>query len=313
MGRTLIIGNGFDLDLGLNTSYRDFAKSDLWPIGYQEQKESFLAQKLQADSYENWFDLENSLCEYAQEKKRSKKTADPVNLVGTKGDLEIFHLVEDALFKFISNHQKIQPNKDSIAARVLKAIVANGKFNKVLSFNYTDLNDIAFKLGLGKIEYSHVHGSCLGGHIVLGVSDDYSLRKGYEEFYKTNNTHYHSPNVRYALQGIEEVVFFGHSLGSQDFHYFSDFFYGQSIGGMKEDDSIRITFFTKDETSQQSLKAQLRGMMNQRMNNFMDNNIVNFIRTQEGDSKELNEFLAHLSKTSLAADRHRMASLASML
>lgn len=69
MGRTLIIGNGFDLDLGLHTSYRDFAKSDLWPIGYQEQKESFLAQKLQADSYENWFDLENSLCEYAQEKR----------------------------------------------------------------------------------------------------------------------------------------------------------------------------------------------------------------------------------------------------
>lgn len=206
----------------------------------------------------------------------------------------------------------IQPNKDSIAARVLKGIVANGKFNKVLSFNYTDLNDIALKLGLGKIEYSHVHGSCLDGHIVLGVSDDYSLKNGYEEFYKTNNTHYHSPNVRYALQGIEEVVFFGHSLGSQDFHYFSDFFYGQSIGGMEEKDRIRITFFTKDEMSQQSLKAQLRGMMKQKMNNFMDNNVVNFIRTQEGDSKELNEFLTHLSETSRAVDKRHIESLASM-
>ncbi|MBR6844887.1 MAG: hypothetical protein IKM79_07315 [Bacteroidales bacterium] len=31
MGNVLIIGNGFDLYLGLKTSYSDFAKSDFWP------------------------------------------------------------------------------------------------------------------------------------------------------------------------------------------------------------------------------------------------------------------------------------------
>ena len=28
---TLVIGNGFDLDLGMNTRYSDFAKSEYWP------------------------------------------------------------------------------------------------------------------------------------------------------------------------------------------------------------------------------------------------------------------------------------------
>ena len=32
MESTLIIGNGFDLDLGLKTSYKDFRNSEPWPI-----------------------------------------------------------------------------------------------------------------------------------------------------------------------------------------------------------------------------------------------------------------------------------------
>ena len=31
MGNVFIIGNGFDLDLGLSTKYSDFAKSKYWP------------------------------------------------------------------------------------------------------------------------------------------------------------------------------------------------------------------------------------------------------------------------------------------
>ena len=30
--KTLILGNGFDLDLGLHTTYADFAASKFWPL-----------------------------------------------------------------------------------------------------------------------------------------------------------------------------------------------------------------------------------------------------------------------------------------
>lgn len=35
--RLLIIGNGFDLDLGRNTRYSDFAKSEFWPKNLKSQ------------------------------------------------------------------------------------------------------------------------------------------------------------------------------------------------------------------------------------------------------------------------------------
>ena len=64
--RTFIIGNGFDMDLGLHTSYQDFVNSDLWPITNSDLERSSLADKLEKDKKENWFNLEDSLCEYAQ-------------------------------------------------------------------------------------------------------------------------------------------------------------------------------------------------------------------------------------------------------
>ena len=50
----LIIGNGFDLDLGLKTKYSDFAKSDFWPKAAVER--SFLCQYLnQKKDKDEWF------------------------------------------------------------------------------------------------------------------------------------------------------------------------------------------------------------------------------------------------------------------
>lgn len=59
--RLLIIGNGFDLNLGRNTRYSDFAKSDLWPKNLDSQLYAYLNKKSQI---ERWFDLEGELATY---------------------------------------------------------------------------------------------------------------------------------------------------------------------------------------------------------------------------------------------------------
>ena len=41
MKRTLVIGNGFDLDAGMKTSYSDFARSKFWPFSDAKQYEGF--------------------------------------------------------------------------------------------------------------------------------------------------------------------------------------------------------------------------------------------------------------------------------
>lgn len=62
--RLLIIGNGFDLDLGRKTRYSDFAKSEFWPKDLDSDLYEHLNQK---SKIERWFDLEGELANYVAE------------------------------------------------------------------------------------------------------------------------------------------------------------------------------------------------------------------------------------------------------
>lgn len=62
----LILGNGFDLDLGLKTSYKDFWESEFCPKDYPAPLIRHLNQRWK-DGLDavKWYDLENELLEYA--------------------------------------------------------------------------------------------------------------------------------------------------------------------------------------------------------------------------------------------------------
>ena len=81
MGNVFIIGNGFDLDLGLPTKYSDFANSEYWPVSESENNSVKEVEKKEAHSIktptledaietaknrETWFDLEGELLEYSK-------------------------------------------------------------------------------------------------------------------------------------------------------------------------------------------------------------------------------------------------------
>lgn len=62
----LIIGNGFDLDLGLKTSYKDFWGSSFCPKNYPAPLIRHLNSYVDGDSRDiRWFDFENELLNYA--------------------------------------------------------------------------------------------------------------------------------------------------------------------------------------------------------------------------------------------------------
>ena len=55
---SLIIGNGFDIDLGLNTRFSDFANAkDFWPENDGSKLSAYLESK---KSVEKWFNLDDS-------------------------------------------------------------------------------------------------------------------------------------------------------------------------------------------------------------------------------------------------------------
>jgi len=73
----LILGNGFDLDLGLKTSYKDFWESEFCPKDYPAPLIHHLNQRW-PDNLEavKWYDLENELLNYYKGLRDPKMGAD---------------------------------------------------------------------------------------------------------------------------------------------------------------------------------------------------------------------------------------------
>lgn len=305
--KVFIIGNGFDLNLGWKTSYRDFVQSDYCPIHPAGNgscpMEEYLARKIEV---ERWYDLECILREYAADDYKSHRKADPK-------DEPFFNELNASLMEFIKHEAQKEINVDSLAVQVLKAIVANGYFSSIYTFNYTDLYRVAETAGINsQFDFKYVHGNVYRNSIILGVDGHSELREGYAYLRKGNSEHYRSNHIRYDLQECDEVVFFGHSLGDMDYPYFSDFFFTQSHCTIRKDGK-RITIFTKDNHSRIQILEQLRLMNDGETEHLQNDNEFNFVMTDAPDKVIMKQFLEHLKKDSVSSHNTNMANLTNML
>lgn len=324
MGNVFIIGNGFDLDLGLPTKYSDFAKSKYWPAeaerkktdGEQPKKDSGIvyysaisdSSKLEeaienARSMETWFDLEKELLDYSMQYE--PKTPDFTRFSRelpneVKSNVEYYNKLCSSLNVYILDVQKNQRvSKDCKASDVLKAVVQNDYFESIFSFNYTDLNSIAKQVGISqKIEYTHLHGSVLDNSIILGV-DETKLRDGYESFHKSSSRYYHSHDLYNALTNAEEIVIFGLSFGSIDYSYFDRFFRQITEGETITDDKKQfITVFTKDDTSRLGIIANLRNMGINIQRLYAQSHFQIICTSDDVEKQELSNFYLRLNQNS---------------
>lgn len=311
MKNVLIIGNGFDLDIGLKTSYSDFAKSDFWPqaapiqitptppntgiykIGRRPHP-VLLEHVLVWKKISTWFDLEYELLQYASAENRSNGKEEDHFI---DKNIQYYQKLQEGLCDFISDAQNKEIQKDRIAGKVLRAIIDNGSFSQIYSFNYTDLHKIAKSLNLrNDFEYTHIHGNVSDKTIILGV-DESNLRTGYKEFHKTSSPYYEHFDIYNALKSAHEIVFFGLSFGKIDYSYFGDFFKGLLEETTKSDgEKQNITIFTKDNNTQSEIKERLREQ-GLNVQNIFGRSHLCFIGTSEkNNEKKLNEFYERLKK-----------------
>lgn len=292
--KVFIIGNGFDLDLGMNTRFSDFANSEDWPFNYSLSNLAYHLQK--RAKIEKWFDLEKELLHYA-------KGSIVRNL---ELDKHSFEELTERLSLYISREESKQLNASSVAAQVLKAVIANGYFESIYSFNYTDLYGIAHRIGIhDEFKYEHVHGSLKEHSIILGFEEQTDVCPGYEFMYKTFSPYYESHPIQYDMLEADEVVFFGHSLGHNDYHYFKAFFLSQCRDGMTRKDSKRVTFFTYDNASAIEILFQLRQMNEKKTNLLYNLNNFQIICTKDVSSKRLDSFLQRMNDESSEVDERR--------
>lgn len=319
MKNVLIIGNGFDLDLGLPTRYSDFANSDYWPhddrvpdgrsvfsIAKGEEYHALSFSLEKRLKTENWFDLEESLLDYA-----TKEVSGLANdLYSAKNDIDYYHELQSKLCDYLIDVQSNTPiNTKALAGDILRAILDNGYFDNIFSFNYTDLNYLANQLGISKtIKYTHVHGKLSDRSIILGVNES-NLKDEYDEFHKSTSEFYQSNNLPQALDEANEVIFYGLSFGFIDFDYFANFFISLNENLIPEKEKKHISIFTKDNVSEKDIKKRLRkagiNHIQLRSNCYLD-----FVYSGTS-TNALHEFFKRLKNNSKNAHNRALRSLGS--
>lgn len=285
MNDILIIGNGFDLDLGLKSRYSDFFQSDFWPFHH---KGTPLAEHLdKLCSVNRWVDLEEALAKYG-----SRAFSVKAQLENDKAD---FALLKSSFNEYILNEQEHFVPRDSVASRLLKAFVSTEHLvDSFFSFNFTDLDIIAKrKLKIKEaLDYSHIHGRASDGTAILGVGDYAPLNEATDFMYKSFDKKYNPPVLIPDLQFANRVIFFGVSLGRVDYQYFDDYFRflstGQDeerFGGEKE-----IVIFTYDNASRIEILRNLQKMTDHKLGRIFSRHKLTILCTAPGLDEERIDF-----------------------
>lgn len=283
----LIIGNGFDLDLGRKTRYSDFRSSKYWPFSSLDHNGIGYYIENFAKKNSNWFDIEELLRAYGEvDSKEYKKTVSTLKPISLNQDEMDFRFLNKKISKYIESVNSVPIKTDSAAARLFNAVLHNGTY-KIYSFNYSCMRNVARMTGFShSFEYEYVHGSAANKSAILGVDDVVDLRDGYDFLYKSFSRFYESHPIQYDLMEANEIIFFGLSLGRIDYPYFQDFFRMLcNSERMDRSFSRKVTIITYDDSSRRQILRQLREMNNRRTNYLFAFNEVDFICTSEKEPK----------------------------
>lgn len=295
---TLVLGNGFDLDAGLKTSYKDFAKSDYWPFGNSRQVYghdtlgSYLRERSELNT---WFDVEESLYEYSNV-GLGKATIRGCDL--DSQDRIDFNRLKSSLTSYLSDQEEsFNVRSDSIGIAVLNALITSKYDMKIYSFNYTNLQNIGKKYKLSDtITCEHIHGSILNNDIILGIGDKREINPHYFYLTKIAAPNYSSHHILPDMMESDEVVIFGHSLGSNDYPYFAPFLKRQLNYDVVSKKRKRIAIFTKDENGRIEIKKRLLEMTENQTTLLYTLNEIPIFLTDGSMEKEIGDYLKSINK-----------------
>lgn len=290
MNDILIIGNGFDLDLGLKSRFSDFFKSDYWPF---HRRSTPLAKYLESKySIDLWINLEEALADYG--------TRPIATIEQIQNDKKDFELLRSSFREYILNEEKNFTPRDSVSVKLLKAFVSNEyHVRSIFSFNFTDLKYIANqKLSITTaFTYDHIHGKANEGTDILGVGDYALLQKDSDYMYKSFDKNYNPPVMIPDLQFVDRVIIYGVSMGRVDYQYFDDYFRflatGQEeerFGGEKE-----IVIFTLNDESRMDIMRNLQKMTDHKLGRIFARHHLKILCTAaDNELERIDDFLAML-------------------
>lgn len=280
-----VLGNGFDLDLGLLTKYSDFAdpKNKEWndflnmtgTIIKQCFHTEFVDHMQLAREYERWFDIEKEIGCFAE--RYDNLSQEQIGLIRYQ-----FETLVEKLRLYIGRVAVLNNKRDeSLAESLLRKLNSIQHPVAIYTFNYTD----CFKIcGIGRednIKMNYIHGS-LSYNMTLGYRVDENEKENIQlDFLYKPTINLQKDILKQNLTQATETIIFGHSLNDMDFCYFRDFFESvQSSNQICE----HLTIICKDVKSEVDIRQRLSKKVSlSDVENHVD---VKFIYTDLWNSKD---------------------------
>lgn len=276
----LIVGNGFDLNLGLNTSYSGYLESN--------EFQSLLGANHLADylnrcsKTSKWVDIEKELYEYSvslfyRVRGKYKPILDKRDLI--KNLRSEYNAICLSLKFYLERVTKYSFNPDRTASFYILNKVFKEKDIKtyILTFNYTNiierLHSIFFSLN-DDFYINHIHGSLSDENIVFGIEDSVDVSKEHIFLYKSYNKNQNINGLISVFENADKLTFFCYSLGETDHSYFDDFFKAQT---MPDCNRKNLTFYHYGSEAYDDLVWQLRTLTNNRLSYLKQYNNLEFI------------------------------------
>ena len=292
----LIIGNGFDLDMGLPSRYSDFADSPefhdlarrMHNMYFEEERENSLVLQIQKASYNsNWFDIEEEIHKYVV----NHQCFDDNMIRMVRSEF-------DHLKKALSNYLKritanFTADKNKLSTYLYYRLRECPLTATEIYFNYTSPQQylkMPIQLEIfngGQHWFSFVHGSLRENDIVLGcdLQAGEEVNRQLSFMYKYNMLNRANHVARNILEA-KEIIFFGHSMNDMDFCYFREFFKEASASPKP----IRhLTIITYDEESERTIKDNIRNQGISVSDLYSNLWTFDFIHTKNYYAREKNE------------------------
>lgn len=229
MNTLVILGSGFDIDLGLKNSCADYAKDYRCPTVGNETWSAF--ENTLRDEIIQWYN-----------NGKYEQKAEELNLlwkVYVKNVSWFFTEKSDEFFvEGYKKGRRIKNVQTSCAYRFLKRIKVNSK-SKIYTFNYTNPYEY---VDIPQVkEFIHLHGKhykdtfdktlmvmSQGHNIIFGI-DECIPEDGINNPYihplvKKYHPQYKKTGIIADLLNAKNVIFYGFSMGMIDFCYFAEFF-----------------------------------------------------------------------------------------
>ena len=310
----LIVGNGFDIDMGLPSRYSDFIRSKEWNDAvsgfniYLQQKDyqnhSLIAQLQMASTNSQWFDIEQEIHRFI--------VSHPDNTEKDVRDIRSeFEVIKKALtnyLKRISSTFTADNSKVSTALhyrmRECPVTVTEIYFNYTYPHQYIKLPIQQAIFNGAQHWVTFVHGSLRDNDIVLGcdLQEGEQVNRQLSFMYKYNQLKKANHIARNILEA-KEIIFFGHSINEMDFGYFKEFFKVASASPIP----IRhLTIITYDDESERNIKDNIRNQgisVSDLYSNLWTFDIIKTSKLYDNNAEEgkkWSEFLERL----LTKDRH---------